>query len=129
MAADAYDELTGKLQRAHLLSTVDSLLNWDEQVNLPPDSASLRAEQMALMAEMHHAAAGDASIGGLLGKLEAQRDTLSDDQRVVLHHARRDYDRVTKLPADFVREKAALISRAYHAWAEARAKSDFAGYA
>src|ERR1039458_501839 len=98
MGADAYAELTGKLQRAHLLGTVDSLLGWDEQVNLPPGSASLRAEQLALLAELHHAAAGDARIGELLGRLEAQRDTLNDDQRVLLPHARRDYDRVTKLP-------------------------------
>jgi carboxypeptidase Taq len=129
MATDIYSELTGRLQRAHVLGTVDSLLGWDEQVNLPPDSASLRAEQMALVAELQHAAASDARIGGLLGQLEAERKLLNDDQRVVLHHARRDYDRVTKLPADFVREKAAHSSRAYHAWAEARAKSDFASYA
>ncbi|MGA3006345.1 MAG: hypothetical protein ABSE59_00490, partial [Opitutaceae bacterium] len=53
----AYAELIEKLQRAHVLGTVDSLLGWDEQVNLPPGSAGLRAEQMALMAELGHAAA------------------------------------------------------------------------
>src|SRR5215469_3602739 len=116
--ADAYSELNGRLQRAHLLGTVDSLLSWDEQVNLPPDSASLRADQMALLAELQHAAASDRRIGEWLSELEARRDALNDDQRVVLHHARRDYDRTTKLPAEFVREKAAHSSRAYHAWAE-----------
>src|SRR5690606_31025085 len=39
-----------------------------------------------------------------------------------------DYDRATKLPADFVREKAAQSSVGYHAWAKARANSDFASY-
>jgi carboxypeptidase Taq len=43
--------------------------------------------------------------------------------------AGRDYDRATKLPADFVRDKAIQSSRGYHAWAQARATNDFAGYA
>jgi carboxypeptidase Taq len=129
MNTDDYAGLIDRMKRVHLLGTVDSLLSWDEQVNLPRDSAGLRAEQLALMAELQHAAAGDARIGELLRELEARRNTLSGDQGVVLHHARRDYDRVTKLPADFVREKAMHSSHAYHAWAEARAKSDFASYA
>jgi len=43
--------------------------------------------------------------------------------------ARRDYDRATKLPAEFVRAKAAQGSRGYHAWARAKAADDFASYA
>ena len=44
-------------------------------------------------------------------------------------NARRDYDRATKLPAEFVREKAAQGSRGYHAWARAKAADDFSSYA
>jgi carboxypeptidase Taq len=54
---------------------------------------------------------------------------LSFAQRAVVTHARRDYDRATKLPADFVREKATQGSRGYHAWARAKAANDFASYA
>jgi carboxypeptidase Taq len=125
----ASTELTAKLQRAHLLYTVADLLGWDEQVNLPPASAGQRAEQMALMAELQHSAASDARIGALLTELENSSAGLTTDERVIVRQARRDYDRVTKLPADFVREKATHSSRAYHAWAEAKARSDFAGYA
>ncbi len=132
----AYERLLAKLKRAHHLCTVTGLLGWDEQVNLPPDSADQRAEQMALLAELHHAAAGDPEIGALLAELEAQKchpigDTLSgaDDVRVVVREARKDYDRVVKLPADFVSGKARLASAAYHAWAEAKAKNDFAAFA
>jgi carboxypeptidase Taq len=125
----AYEELISRLKRAHVLGTVNSLLAWDEQVNLPPDSADLRAEQLALMAELLHAAAGDPRVGELLGSLEPHRGELSGDRQVVLELARRDYDRVVKLPPEFVREKARHGSKAFHAWAECRAGSDFAGYA
>ncbi|HEX2099992.1 MAG TPA: carboxypeptidase M32, partial [Candidatus Synoicihabitans sp.] len=123
-----YERLIAKLKRAHILGTVSGLLGWDEQVNLPPDSADQRAEQSALLAELQHAAATDLEIGRLLQRLEA-REKLSDDQRVVLREARRDYDRVVKLPAEFVAERARLSSAAYHAWAKAKPANDFASYA
>ncbi len=126
---DSYDRLVAKLKRAHVLGTVAGLLGWDEQVNLPTDSADQRAEQSALLAELNHAAASDAEIGKLLGELENARASLTADQQVVVREARRDYDRVTKLPSEFVAEKARLSSAAYHAWAEAKGKADFAAYA
>jgi carboxypeptidase Taq len=159
-----YAELISRLKRAHVLGTVNGLLSWDEQVNLPPDSADLRAEQLALMAELQHAAASDPRVGELLTGLEgrggppscatatvgtpgcsgnhavspavapyplaaAMPDALTADQQVVLKYSRRDYDRVTKLPPKFVSEKARHSSKAFHAWAECKGKSDFAGYA
>ena len=132
--SDSYERLVAKLKRAHVLGTVAGLLGWDEQVNLPPDSADQRAEQMALLAELHHAAATDPEIGALLTELEKCHllgDTISEgaDRKVVIREARRDFDRVTKLPAEFVAEKARLSSAAYHAWAEAKGKADFAAYA
>ena len=124
-----YAELTGWIQRVHALGTVGELLGWDEQVNLPPGAAEQRAGQSAALAEAAHAAGSDARIGTWLAKLEAGAAGLTDDQRAVVKNARKDYDRATKLPAEFVREKAAQDSRGYHAWAKARAADDFAGYA
>jgi carboxypeptidase Taq len=122
-------ELVGLVQRAHTLGTVSDVLGWDEQVNLPPGGAEQRANQHAVLAEAQHTAASDARIGKLLNALESRRDELGHDQRAIVSNARRDYDRATKLPAEFVREKAAQGSRGYHAWARAKAADDFAGYA
>lgn len=129
MPADSYARLVSKLKRAHVLGTVSGLLGWDEQVNLPPDSADQRAEQSALLAELGHAAAADPEIGRLIAELEAGEPKLDADPRVVVREARRDYDRVTRLPADFVAEKARLSSAAYHAWAAAKQGTDFAAFA
>jgi len=112
MPADSHDRLVAKLKRIHYLGTVAGLLGWDEQVNLPPDSVDQRAEQLALIAELHHAAATDPEIGVLLSLLEGRdasprrpaavggagvgadgsesRPYLSD-QQVVVREARRDY--------------------------------------
>jgi carboxypeptidase Taq len=125
----AYDRLRSILHRNHLIDSVQGLLGWDEQVNLPPKSAGLRAEQMAEMARISHEAASKPELGDVLAELEAAMDGLTDDQRAVVRDARRDYDRVTRLPAEFVTEKARHTSAAFHAWAQSRADRDFAAYA
>jgi carboxypeptidase Taq len=125
----AYAELDVRLKQIHLLATIGELLGWDEQVNLPQASADQRAAQRSALAAVQHAAASHPRIGELLAQLENVRADLTADQRVVTHWARRDYERATKLPADFVREKAEQGSRGYHAWKEAREKADFALYA
>jgi carboxypeptidase Taq len=122
-------ELIPRIKQIHHLGTVGDLLGWDEQVNLPSGAAEQRAQQHAALASAHHAAASDAKIGELLAALESSVRELTDDERAIVVHARRDFDRATKLPADFVREKAAQGSRGYHAWARARAANDFASYA
>ncbi len=122
----AVSELIALVQRAHLLGTVGELLGWDEQVNLPTGAAEQRATQHAVLAEAIHAASSAPRLGELLAVLEPQ--SLGDDDRAIVREARRDYDRATRLPADFVREKAAQDSRGYHAWARAKAADDFASY-
>ncbi len=125
----AAEQLVADLKRANVLASVQSLLGWDEQVFLPPESAGRRAEQSALLAELHHREATNPRIGESLAALEAAGAGAAPDEQVLRHHARKDYDRLTKLPAEFVRAKARLDSEAYHAWAEARAARDFARFA
>ena len=129
MTGPATSALVDKLKRAHLLESVLELLDWDEQVNLPPDSGGRRAEQTALLAELAHQAATDPRIGELLHSLEVAAGRLDDDGQVLLREARRDYDRATRLPADFVAEKAALDSEAFLVWQAARATADFGRFA
>ncbi len=129
MTTPAYDRLLNQLKSLHLIQSVQGLLGWDEQVNLPPKSAGFRAEQMAEMARLAHETASDPELGAALTELESQLDALSADQQVVVREARRDYDRVVRLPAEFVSAKARHSSAAYHAWAQARAERDFASYA
>lgn len=125
----AAETLVADLKRANVLASVQSVLGWDEQVNLPAESAGRRAEQAALLAELHHREATNPRIGASLAALEAQGENVTADERVLRRHARKDYDRLTKLPAEFVAEKARLDSAAYHAWAEARARRDFPKFA
>ncbi len=121
--------LTELLRHADRIRSVIGLLGWDEQVNLPPASAPRRAEQLSTLAALAHEAGTAPEIGALLGRLEAEGERLEPDARVIVRHARRDFDRATRLPAAFVARRAALDSEAYHAWKEARERADFAAFA
>jgi carboxypeptidase Taq len=127
MSENPQTKLVAKLKRAGVLNSVNSLLGWDEQANLPPESADLRAEQSALMSELAHQAATDPEIGQLLAELEAGK--LEGDVVALVREARRDYDQSTKIPPEFAAERATVSSKAFHAWAEARGKSDFNTFA
>ncbi len=124
----ALAELRHLVQHAATLESIGQLLGWDEQVNLPPGAAGQRAAQQAALAATIQAAGSVPRIGELLAELEATAE-LDAGGRAIVAQARRDYDRATRLPPDFVREKAAQESRGFHAWAQARAAVDFPAFA
>ncbi|GHC03122.1 carboxypeptidase M32 [Cerasicoccus arenae] len=123
---DTFNRLTAALKRIGLLDSVSAVLGWDEQVNLPPSSASLRAQQNAAVAEVVHHAFTRPEIGEWITELESTE--LSADAACIVRESRREYDRAVKLPADFVRRKTEAASEGYHAWTEARKKSDFSAF-
>jgi carboxypeptidase Taq len=125
---NAYSTLNAHLHRLNTVDSVADLLSWDEQVMLPSGAAESRAEQAAAMAEISHAIASRLEVARWLAELEGSAG-LSGTEQAVVRQARKDYDRATKLPPEFVREKAAQVSAGYHAWAKARAGNDFASYA
>jgi len=127
--SQAAAELIAHLRRVQTLESVIELLGWDEQVNLPAGGAGQRAEQLAALAEAAHAAASAPRAGELIAQLTAAEGGLTEDLRAVVGQARRDYDRATRLPVEFVRERAAQASHGYHVWAAARETDDFDRYA
>jgi len=126
-----FDDLRARLRRIQVLGSVAGLLGWDEQVNLPEGAAGQRAAQAELLAELHHAAATDAGLGATITACEQALSAgeLDAEGRVVVTAARRDYDRVVKLPVELAAEKARLSSEGYHVWAAARKSRDFSAFA
>jgi carboxypeptidase Taq len=129
MDTSPYNQLLNALQRGYWISSVMSLLGWDEQVNLPPGSAEQRAGQSSFLADLYHTEMTRPEIGEWLAQLEGDQGKLSAEQQTVVRWARRDYDRACLLPSEFIVAETQHHSRSYHAWAEARKKNDFASYA
>lgn len=121
----AWNSLIQRHRRISEISSVYGLLGWDEQVNLPPGSSALRGRQYAVMAEWIHNESSRPEIGDELAELESDLDNLSPEQKVIVSHTRKDFDRMVKIPAEFVARKATASSQSYQAWVNARKEDDF----
>ena len=76
-AHQSYDTLLVELREIQLISSICSMLGWDEQTQLPPKGAAYRAEQMAYFAAMRHRRFTSPKIGELLATLETS-DLVND---------------------------------------------------
>ncbi len=125
-----YRELCEHARKASTLNSVGQLLNWDQETYMPPSGGAFRAEQSSLLAELHHKQATDKRVGELIAACEQDKSLLDEGPVAAnIRELRRDYDRLTKLPASLVAELAKVGSQAQEVWKEARQKNDFAMFA
>ncbi|MEM1042135.1 MAG: carboxypeptidase M32 [Bacteroidota bacterium] len=110
------------------LSAAAALLEWDQETYMPPGAAEARAHQLATLKRLAHEHLTSDEVGLLLEDLE--RNKPADDlDRALVRVARRDFDRATKLSADFVTRFATAKARALEAWKHARQDDDFGRFA
>lgn len=109
------------------LAHINALLEWDQQVNMPPGGAEERGLQSAEIGRLMHERFVTDEVGQLIADLENEVGDLNadtDDARAV-KAARRSYDKQTKVPLPLLMEFIQTTAMAHGAWVEAKAKSDF----
>src|SRR5580765_4599959 len=120
MRADkAYDELIRRVREEGLLTTIEALLEWDEETYMPSGGVENRSEQLALVAGLLHYSGTDPRLGELLAAVEGS-DLLADPTApaaVNVRAVRREYDRFVRLPRTLVEDVARTTALAQKAWA------------
>jgi carboxypeptidase Taq len=125
-----YDELIRRSKELGVLHSCAAVLGWDQQTYMPAGGASLRGEQMALLASLAHQKFTDPKIGELLAAIETT-DLVKNpesDAAANVRELRRGYDRATKLPQSLVEELARVTTQAQQAWQIAKTKNDFPSF-
>ncbi len=109
------------------LNAANAILNWDQLVNMPGGAAEDRGEQIATLENIAHAKATSDELGRLLDDLagETQHMASESDEVCLIRSAKRNYDKQTKVPAEFVTEMARVSTVAQSVWEKAKNKSDF----
>ena len=104
-----------------------NVLEWDQSTYMPNGGARYRGRQMATLARIAHEKAVDPELGMLLEHLRQYGEDLpyDSDDSALIRVTRREYDRLIRLPVDFVERFQAHTNEAYHAWTKARAENDF----
>lgn len=121
-------ELKQRLQEVADLGGVSSVLHWDQATYMPPGGAAARGRQLALLAKLAHEKATDPAIGKLLDALRPYEESLpyDSDDASLIRVTRRQYERDTRVPSEFLAQLSEHSALSYQAWTEARPNNDFA---
>ena len=110
------------------LSSAGAVLGWDQATYMPKGGAAARARQGATLSRLAHEKFTDPALGRLLDGLAAYAEGLpyDSDDASLIRVVRRDYEKATKVPSDFVARWSEMGSASYDAWTRARPANDFA---
>ena len=97
---------------------------------MPPGGQKSRATQLATLETIFHNRVTDDRIGELLDELEPHAASLphDSDDACLLREARRQFDKLRRVPAQLAGELAQVQAEAHQAWVNAREASDFAAF-
>ncbi len=126
MTHERFGEFLERLGEVIDLRAAAALLQWDQEVYMPPKGAEARGRQLATLSALAHRQFTCGAFGELLTALNAARGELTADQARLVDEARYDYDRATRLPERFVEAFAKAQSEAFAAWRAARGEARFA---
>ncbi|HEX7002590.1 MAG TPA: carboxypeptidase M32 [Trueperaceae bacterium] len=121
------DELLERLDEVAQLQGTAALLNWDQATYMPTGGAETRGRQLALITRLAHEKFVDPAVGSLLDRLERHLNDLdphSFEARLITV-TRFDFERATRVPAEFLAQLERHASRGYQLWARARPANDF----
>ena len=121
-------ELKRRLLEIADLSGASAVLGWDQATYMPKGGAVARARQGATLNRLAHEKFTDPALGKLLDDLapHAERLPYDCDDASLVRIVRRDFDKATKVPSEFVARWSAFGSASYDAWTRARPANDFA---
>jgi carboxypeptidase Taq len=124
------DALKRRLGEVVDLQRTSQLLDWDQQVLMPPGAAGLRAEESATLDRLAHELFISDEIGRLLEDLRPYEESLDpdSDDASLIRVTRRDWEKARKVPSELRGEIAHAGTSALPVWIEARKNSDFASF-
>ena len=109
------------------LYSAAALLGWDQQTYMPPAGAEGRSYQLSTLSTLAHTKFTAVEVGRLLEELKpaaAELEPDSDEARLIKVTARQ-YEKDTRVPAEWVAEFARVTAMAHQVWQEARAENNF----
>ena len=127
----SYADFQERIARINDILCAVNLLSWDSRTVMPPGGVDARGRQIATLTTLaRDMATGDDLRRAMEGARTELAKAAKDDIRLrALDHAAAEIGTLSRIPAAIIAEMAGLKTRAHAAWAEARAASDFAGYA
>ncbi|MGD2049066.1 MAG: carboxypeptidase M32 [Chloroflexota bacterium] len=120
-------ELRTRLREIKDLRAATSILYWDQATYMPPAGAKARAQQIGTLSRLTQEKLIDPALGKLLEDLASYESELpyDRDEASLIRITRREYERATKVPPQFVADFNAHSAESYGVWTRARPEDDF----
>ena len=128
--SDTLAELKPRLAQISDLRTARGVLEWDQQVVMPPGGAQARADHLTTLERCSHDLFISEGSAALLDELRPSRTlfrTMTYDA-CLLRVTRRDWEKATRVPTELAAEITHVTAEAHHAWVAARAASDYTSF-
>jgi len=119
------DQLKERLGEVDDIGKAASVLGWDQQVNMPPGGNEARGQQLATLSKIAQEKFISDEVGRLIEDLKQEVDGADSDDAALIRVTERNYNKAKRVPPSFIAEQAIVTSKAFEAWMEARAKSDY----
>ncbi len=123
----ALEQLRDRMAELADLSAVEMLAVWDQLVTMPGEGAPARAHQLGTLARLTHERATSEEVGRWLAELDGA--TLAELDADIARIARRDWERVRRVPTELAVERAQAGAQGQESWRLARESDDFAAFA
>jgi carboxypeptidase Taq len=130
-----YEQLSKISRQTKILNGISLLLEWDQEITMPPGASDIRAEQMKTLAGLTHKERTGLRFSGALEKLididtgNIKAKGLPAREQRALKEWRRDYLKDIALPKKFVEDFAALSSQSINVWRQAKEDNNFSLFA
>ena len=121
------EELKTRLLEINDLNGAQAVLGWDRATYMPQGGGPARGRQISTLARLSQEKFTDPAIGKLLDALRPYEESLpyDDDDASLIRVTRRDFERDSRVPPEFVARLNAHASETYMLWAQARPANDF----
>jgi len=123
-----YKKLLARTQDLIVLSSAQSIIQWDMETMMPPKAVEQRSQQLALLSRISHKMSTAPEIGKLLNAILAspQYDALTDVEKRNVYLIKKNYDEQTQLPETLVAETAKQQAITVNTWKKAKAQKNYA---
>lgn len=122
--SEKMDQLKAILGEVSDIGRAAAVLGWDQQVNMPPGGGEARGRQLGTLGKIAQEKFIADEVGQLLDDLKSEFGSDSDEAAMI-RVAARGYEKAKRVPPSFIVEQAVVTAKAFDAWVEAKAKSDF----
>lgn len=121
----AKKQLNKTLEKIKAYNHSSSLIYWDAATGAPKKAVDNRAKILGILASEVFKLTVSEEMKECLELLEEHGEKNDNITRAIVREMRKEYDKLTKIPADEYREYAELLGKSNVVWEEAKNKSDF----